>query len=64
MNPRARFFLKLAGGLLMLLVLCLLFPPLAAWAEAAGRELRYLWFLVLIVVLAAWLIWGLGAKKK
>ena len=36
----------------------------AAWAEAAGRELRYLWFLVLIVVLAAWLIWGLGAKKK
>jgi hypothetical protein len=30
----------------------------------AARELLYLWWLVLLLALAVWLIWGLGSKKK
>jgi hypothetical protein len=30
----------------------------------AARELRYLWWIVLLVALAFWLIWGLGRKPK
>jgi hypothetical protein len=29
-----------------------------------ARELRYLWWLVLLLALAVWLIWGLGKKKE
>jgi len=28
-----------------------------------ARELRYLWWLILLLALAVWLIWGLGKKK-
>jgi len=30
----------------------------------AARELRYFWWLVLLVALAIWLIWGIGRKPK
>ena len=64
MSPRLAWTLKLAGGLLLLVILALLFPPLAELVETAGRELRYLWWLVLLVLVAVWLIWGLGRKRK
>jgi hypothetical protein len=35
-----------------------------AFVEMAARELRYLWWLVLLVALALWLIWGVGRKPK
>ncbi len=64
MNPRRRAFLQtmlLVGvvGLLMLI-----FPRAYRFVEMAGRELRYFWWLVLLVALAIWLIWGLGRKPK
>ena len=64
MNPRLIAFLKLFVLLAVIVVLVLLFPPALKFVELAARELRYLWWLVLLLALAAWLIWGLGKKKK
>jgi len=44
--------------------LILLFPPVLEFVEMGARELRYLWWLVLLLALAVWLIWGLGKKKE
>jgi hypothetical protein len=30
----------------------------------AARELRYLWWLTLMIGVGAWLIWGIGRKPK
>jgi hypothetical protein len=51
----------LVGSVVVLAVLgglVLAFPRAAAFAELAARELRYFWWLVLIVALAGCLIWG------
>lgn len=64
MNPRFIAFLKLFVLLVVIVVLVLLFPPALKFVELAARELRYLWWLVLLLALAVWLIWGLGKKKK
>jgi hypothetical protein len=44
--------------------LVLIFPRAYAFVEQAARELRYFWWLVLLVALAIWLIWGIGRKPK
>lgn len=64
MTPRAR-----AGCQILILIavgagLLLLFPGAVAVVEMAARELRYLWWLALLVALAIWLIWGIGRKPK
>ncbi len=48
---------------LVLLGICLLFPRAFAFAELAARELRYLWWLVLIVIFGVWLAFFFGKKK-
>lgn len=64
MTPRARAGIQLAVLLTVIVVLCLLFPSVLAFIELAARELRYLWWLVLIVALAIWLIWGASRKRR
>lgn len=64
MNPRLRAFLVGGALLLVALVLLLLFPAGVAFAEMAARELRVFWWLILLVALAIWLIWGVGRKPK
>jgi hypothetical protein len=64
MNPRWIAFFKLVVLLIVVGALLLLFPPAFRFVEMAALELRYLWWLVLLLALAVWLIWGLGAKKK
>lgn len=64
MNPRLIAFLKLFVLLAVIVGLVLLFPPALKFVELAARELRYFWWLVLLLALAVWLIWGLGKKKK
>jgi hypothetical protein len=62
MNPRPRAALR-AGVLVAVVVgLFLIFPRALAFAEMGARELRYFWWLILLVALACWLIWGF--KKK
>ncbi len=58
MNPRLRAALQLGLLVLVILGLMLLFPSALAFVELAARELRYLWWLILLVALAGWLIWA------
>ncbi len=64
MNPRARAVLQTLVLLGVLIALFWLFPTLFAFVEMAARELRYLWWLVLLLGLSIWLIWGLGRRPK
>ena len=64
MNPRARAVLQIAVLVAVVGALVLLFPRAYAFVEQAARELRYFWWLILLVALALWLIWGLGRKPK
>jgi hypothetical protein len=45
-------------------VLLLLFPPALRFVEMAARELRYLWWLVLLLALAGWLLWGATRRPR
>ena len=63
MSPRARAGLQIGLLGLVVLVLLLLFPPAIAFVEMAARELRYLWWLILLGALAGWLIWA-GRRKS
>ncbi|MDR3459119.1 MAG: hypothetical protein P4N60_16875 [Verrucomicrobiae bacterium] len=63
MNPRYALFFKLLGAILLIVILALLFKPVMEFVEMGARELVYFWWLVLLLLLAVWLIWGLGRKK-
>jgi uncharacterized membrane-anchored protein len=56
--------LQVAVLLAVVIGLVLIFPRAYAFVEQAARELRYFWWLVLLVALAIWLIWGIGRKPK
>ena len=58
MSPRLRALLQLSLLVLFAVGLLLLFPRAMAFVEMAARELRYFWWLILLVALAAWLIWA------
>jgi hypothetical protein len=64
MNPRLRATLQLAALLAAIVFLVLLFPRAFAFVEMAARELRYLWWLILLVALALWLIWGVNRRSR
>lgn len=64
MTPRKRAFLQFATLVGVAVLLIVLFKPVAAFAEMAARELRYLWWLILLVALAVWLIWGASRRPK
>ena len=46
-----------------LLGICFIFPRIFAFAELAARELRYVWWLVLIFSIGLWLAFSLGKKR-
>ena len=64
MNPRTRAIAQICVLLAVVAVLVVLFPPAYRFAEMAARELRYFWWLILLVALAVWFIWGIGRKPK
>ena len=64
MTPRRRAFYQFATLVIVAVLLIVLFKPVAAFAEMAARELRYLWWLILLVGLAGWLIWGASRRPK
>jgi hypothetical protein len=63
MNPRLRATLQIAVLVVVIGSLVLFFPKASAFVEMAARELRYFWWLVFILALALWLIFGLGRKR-
>jgi len=64
MNPRLIAILKLVCLGAVVLALILMFPKALGFVEMGAREVRYLWWLILLLALGVWLIWGLGGKKK
>jgi uncharacterized protein with PQ loop repeat len=62
MNPRLRALLRLGLLVAVIVALFLVFPAAFKFVEMAARELRYLWWLILLVGLAIWLIWGIKRK--
>lgn len=62
MSPRARAILRAAVLIAVCIFLIRLFPGALKFTEMAARELRYFWWLILLLALAIWLIWGF--KKK
>lgn len=64
MNPQVRAALRWLVLVAVLVLLALLFKPVLAFVEMAALELRYFWWLILLVALAVWLIWGLGRKPR
>lgn len=63
MTPRQRVVLQWILVVGFVLALFLFFPSALAFAEKAARQLRYFWWLILLVALAVWLIWA-GRKKS
>jgi hypothetical protein len=59
-----RALLQVGVLVAVVVVLLLLFPSAFAFVEMAARELRYLWWLILLVALAVWLIWGVKRKPR
>ena len=64
MSPRTRAALQIGVLVAVLVVLVRLFPSAYAFTEMAARELRYFWWVILLVALAIWLIWGIGRKPR
>lgn len=64
LHPRAKAGCQILVLLAVLVTLVFLFKPAYAFVEMAARELRYFWWLILLVALAVWLIWGIGRKPK
>lgn len=62
MTPRTRLGLQAVILVAIILGLILLFPRALAFVEMAARELRYFWWVILLLALAGWLIWGF--KKR
>ncbi len=50
---------------IVIIVLCVLFPVVFDFVKAFSGELRFFWWVILLLALAAWLIfWGYGKKEK
>jgi hypothetical protein len=62
MNPRARILIQTTVLVVVIIGLVLVFPRAFAFVEMAARELRYFWWVILLLALAGWLIWGF--KKR
>ena len=64
MAPRLRGCLQLVLLLAVSAGLLLLFPPMFKFAEGAARSMLRLWWLVLLLALGIWLIWGVGRRRE
>jgi len=64
MNARYKAGLQIMVLVAVLVVLFLIFPGAYRFVEMAARELRYFWWIILLVALAIWLIWGIGRKNR
>jgi len=60
-SPRKR--LSLALAVVLLAALAVFVPGFLYFTELALRELRFLWWLILLLVGAIWLLGALGRKK-
>ena len=52
MNPRFIAFLKVVVLVAVVMILVLIFPSALKFVEMGARELRYLWWVILLLALA------------
>ena len=64
MGQRVRGCLQLAVLLAVIAALLLIFPVAYQFAQGAARSVLRLWWLVLLVALGVWLIWGARRRPK
>lgn len=64
MSPRARAASRLAILVVVMVGLFLLFPSAVGFVEGAARNIRQLWWLILLIGLAIWLIWASGRRRE
>lgn len=64
MRPSVIAFLRIGAFLVVLLILLFAFPRALAFAELAARQLRYFWWLILLLALGLWLIWGFKQTRR
>jgi len=62
MSPRLRGIVQLVGLIGFAAALFILFPRAFAFVEMAAREARYFWWVILLLALAAWLVWGIKRR--
>ena len=60
-SPRKRLSLLLA--VVLLAALAVFVPSFLYFTELALRELRFMWWLILLIAAAIWLLGALGRKK-
>ncbi len=61
--PRLLRAITLVAAVVLIGLLCLLFPRMLAFVELAARELRYLWWLVLLAAAGLYFFFFFGRKK-
>lgn len=64
MSRRGRALVGLITIVVVFVALILVFPRALAFVELAARELRYFWWLILMVALGIWLVWGWDRRKR
>lgn len=64
MASKVRAFFWVVVLLAVMAALLLLFPAAFRFAEGAARSIVRLWWLVLLLALGIWLIWGVGRRPK
>lgn len=64
MNSAKKQLILWVAAISFIVAACLLFPRVLAFAELAARELRYLWWLVLILAFGVWLAFFSGRKRE
>jgi hypothetical protein len=62
MTPRARRVVGVLVVAAFFIGACLAFPRLLAFVELAARELRYFWWLILMLALGVWLAFFVGRR--
>lgn len=62
-GPRLPRWLGISAVVLLIVVLCVLFPRMLAFVELAARELRYFWWLILLALVGGYFFFFFGRKK-
>lgn len=61
--PKVFRTLTLVAAIVLVGVICLLFPRALAFVELAARELRYLWWLILLAAVGVYFFFFFGRRS-
>ena len=63
MTPGTRRSIQLGAAAVVFVGLLVIFPRFLGVVEMAAREVRYLWWLILLVGLSLWLLFSSGKRR-